>query len=171
MKLNSKEFVCSVLLFMALSGTSSFASNDTNYDSQSDKTIEGQDVDKDGLRDDVQEYLNKHYSGYPILRGEMERYSKALEELMKAKGFSQMLAATKKIDATKYCAIAWGYSEEEFILHSTALYAIQVNTRTRMLAAARAERSIMSASLLPIRNKPYSQYCEENQEKGPKSDN
>ncbi|EPR7484000.1 TPA: hypothetical protein ACGSTL_001308 [Vibrio parahaemolyticus] len=168
-----KETVRSIMLFIILmmSATAPLASNAAVYDSQFDKTIEGRDEDKDGLRDDIQQYLDKRYSGYPILRGEMERYSKALEMLMKAKSLSQMLAATKTMDASKYCAIAWGYSEDEFIRHSSAVYDKQVNTRIRMLAAAKAERSILSASLLPRRNKPYAQYCEQKQEKGSKSVN
>lgn len=173
MKLKTKEFVRSTMLFLVLSfsATASSASNAAVYDSQFDKTIEGQDGDKDGLRDDIQKYLDKRYSGYPILRGEMERYSKALEVLMKAKGLGQMLTATKTMDATKYCAMAWGYSEDEFIRHSSAVYDMQVNTRIRMLAAAKAERSILSASIMPRRNKPYAHYCEVKQENGPKSVN
>lgn len=136
------------------------ASAAEEYDSSFDKGISGVDKDGDGVRDDIQEHLNTRYSGYPILRGEMGRYSVALDQLMLAKTVTEMMNAAKVMDATKYCAIGWGYTEEEFIQHSSQIYSMQVNTRKRMLAAAKAERTIVSFQKVQPRSKQYINYCE-----------
>lgn len=160
MKFNSKVVSIVVGLAFALSSSLAPATAGSSYDSSFDKGIYGVDKDEDGVRDDIQAYLNTRYSGYPILRGEMGRYSVALVQLMLAKTVTEMMDAAKILDASKYCAIGWGYSEEEFIQHSSHIYTMQVNTRKRMLAAAKAERTIVSFQKVQSRTKQYISYCE-----------
>ncbi|CAH7358702.1 hypothetical protein VCRA2110O2_30187 [Vibrio crassostreae] len=160
MKLNSKALTIAVGLAITLSSIVTPVYAERRYDSSFDKDISGLDKDKDLIRDDIQTYLNTRYSGYPILRGEMGRYSVALDQLMLAKTVTEMMNAAKILDATKYCAIGWGYSEEEFIQHSSNIYSMQVNTRKRILAAAKAERTIVSFQKGQSRTKQYISYCE-----------
>lgn len=147
-------------LAIALSSIATHANAERPYDSSFDKGISGVDKDVDGVRDDIQTYLNTRYSGYPILRGEMGRYSVALDQLMLAKTVTDMMSAAKVMDAAKYCAIGWGYSEDEFIQHSSHIYTMQVNTRKRMLAAVKAERTIVNFQKVQSRTKQYISYCE-----------
>ncbi|MBB1371262.1 hypothetical protein [Pseudoalteromonas sp. SR45-4] len=132
----------------------------SKYDSSNDTDIKGRDIDQDGLRDDIQDYIENNYAGHPILRGELIRYSKSLDALMLAKGLKGAIEATKGIDGTKYCAQSKGYNSDEFLLHTTRVYNLQVNTNKRLIAATLAERMIMNAAISMSRDKPYSEYCE-----------
>ncbi|BDP33352.1 hypothetical protein P3602_21145 [Vibrio parahaemolyticus] len=119
----------------------------------------GSDIDNNGVRDDIQEYLEGRYSGYPIIRHEMERYSKAIDKLMIGRTIKERLEAYQEMDSTKYCAFGWGYTEDEFTVHVSQIYDMQVNTPQRILAASRAERSMRGFERPQYRTKPYKEYC------------
>lgn len=146
---------------ITLSNTSLAVSTERTYDSTLDKTILGQDLDEDGVRDDIESFISYTYPGSPIIRDQMIRYSKALDALMLSKGMNEILKASSQMDATKYCAISKGYTIDEFIQHTRFVYEKQVNTSSRIIAAAKSERALSYASIPSNRTKPYSSYCED----------
>ncbi|TVN19024.1 hypothetical protein FPW20_08315 [Vibrio cholerae] len=135
------------------------STNDVRVLTEAEVELLGSDLDNNGVRDDIQEYLDSRYSGYPIIRHEMERYSKAIDKLMMGKTIKDRLEAYQDMDETKYCAFGWGYTEDEFTVHVTKIYEMQVNTPQRILAASRAERSMRGFERPQYRTKPYKEYC------------
>lgn len=125
----------------------------------------GTDSNSDGVRDDIEAYLNTEYSGYPILRAELKSYSVAINSLMTAKTLKQRLQAYDVMDAAKYCVIGWGYSEEEFADHVAELYKHQLDNTDRKLAANMAEQSMVGFERGNMRDKTYRDYCVTAEEK------
>ena len=124
-------------------------------------TIEKVDADGDGVRDDIQAFLDQSYSGFPIMRREMKRYSIALEDFLQAKTLTDRIKALNNMDASKYCSIGNGYSEEEYLDHAAIIYSMQVDTRKRLSAMSKAEIELTDSSAIISRNKPYLSYCSE----------
>lgn len=167
MKTLRNQFYFGVLITISLVNSVSVSAhnmvpNEVKKLTAAETEILGQDVDQNGVRDDIQEYLDSRYSGYPIIRHEMERYSKAIDNLMIGKTVRDRLKAYQEMDETKYCVFGWGYTDDEFTVHVSQIYELQVNTPQRQLAANRAERSMRGFERPHYRNKPYKEYCHQN---------
>lgn len=130
------------------------------YDGSQDKEILGQDMDLDGVRDDIQSYLDNRYGGQLIIKRLLTRYSIAIDNFMLG---SAPIASAEELDAAKNCAISFGYSGEEFIRMSSTIYQRQVNTPVRKLAMGKSERFVVRNGYKNQRNKPYKAYCLNNE--------
>lgn len=143
------------LLVLSASATN-YAHAVNRYDGSKDKEILGQDMDLDGVRDDIQSYLNDRYGGQLIIKRLLTRYSIAIDNFMLG---SAPIASAEELDAAKNCAISFGYSGEEFIRMSSIIYQRQVNTPVRKLAMGKSERFVVLNGYKNQRNKPYNAYC------------
>lgn len=134
----------------------SYAYSNEKYKSARDTEVIGLDVDENGVRDDIQNYIRNRYAGLPIIHTLLTRYTIALDQFLIGE---DPIAAAAEMDAAKYCSISYGYSGEEFIRLSAQVYQMQINTPARKLAAVKSERYVMFNGGGSYRNKPYKAYC------------
>lgn len=158
------KYCCTAIAYTSLLMMSAIATNyahaEHRYDGSQDKEILGQDMDLDGVRDDIQSFLDEKYGSQLIIKNLLTRYSIAIDNFMLG---SAPIASAEELDAAKYCAISFGYSGEEFIRMSSAVYQRQVNTPVRKLAMARSERFVVHNRYKNQRNRPYKAYCINNE--------
>ena len=156
--LMKNRFIATVYksLFMISAFSINYAKAEPIYDGSQDKEILGQDLDLDGVRDDIQSFIDGKYGGQLIIKNQLTRFSIAIDNFMLG---SAPVASAKELDAAKNCAISFGYSGEEFIRMSSDIYQLQVNTTIRKLAMAKSERFLVHNGYKYLRNKPYKAYC------------
>jgi septation ring formation regulator EzrA len=114
-------------------------------------TLLGIDSDKDGIRDDVQAWINTKYQNQPAVKQAANQFAKALQNGIANKdNVSSSIAATyKKLDADTCLyetLVERGATDKQATAVSEKLELMHSNTKERILAAQKQSQNFSGNS-------------------------
>lgn len=118
------------------------------------KTLLGIDSDNDGIRDDVQRYLNEKYSNKLNVKSALQQHSKAFQEIFSSvNNKSENLIAIRKSLDSLSCLVGIETSATAAFPRIKELESYIVNTQERLVANKKAQLNFSGQSIQVSENK------------------